>query len=114
MYTVQVAFSNFCFTTASVDYDPLSGTTVTFGPGVTRQCVVIQINQDSGVEGDERFGVSATSTNINRLTVSPDTTTVCITETDSKSFQYLQKYTVRISYSTMALCSNDIFLSLCY
>ena len=69
-----------------MDYDPLSGATVTFGQGVTRQCVMIQINQDSIVEGNERFGVSATSTNTNRLTVSPDTTSVCITEADSKSY----------------------------
>ena len=76
----------FFFITASVDYDPLSGETVTFGPGVTRQCVMIQINQDSFVEGDEIFGVSAASTNTNQLTVSPDTTSVCITEADSKSY----------------------------
>ena len=66
-----------------MDYDPLGGEIVTFGPGVTRQCVMIQINQDSFVEGDEQFGVSAASTNTNQLTVT-NSASVCITENDSK------------------------------
>ena len=46
--------------TANVDYNSFS-TPLTFLPGETRQCTTVHINDDTIVEPDEVFNLSATS-----------------------------------------------------
>ena len=56
-----------------------------FLPGMGRQCVCIEILQDTEEEGDEMFSASLSTTSPNVI-VTRDTSTVTIVDDDSKMY----------------------------
>ena len=74
--------------TAGEDYDaiPFSPqTTVTFGPGSTRECFNVMIRDDLIIENRECFRVDANSLSSSiRVQLEEDSTTVCIDDEDSE------------------------------
>ena len=67
----------------------LPSTAVTFGPGISRACVGIQLLEDTEDEIDEFFQVSVQS-NSNQLLVSStrNSAEICITDND-REYNYL-------------------------
>ncbi|HYO75753.1 MAG TPA: Calx-beta domain-containing protein [Thermoanaerobaculia bacterium] len=80
--------------TVTVDYATTNGTamapgdftqtsgTLTFGPGVTTQTIVVPLTNDDAPEGDETFTVTLTNPT-GGATIGQATTTITITDTDA-------------------------------
>ena len=56
---------------------------LTFQPGSERQCVEVPIVNDDDLENEEQFSVTIT-TEEDRVTLEPDSTTVIITDDDGE------------------------------
>ena len=70
-----------CFA-APDDYTSVSQD-LTFQPGSERQCVEVPIVNDDDLENEEQFSVTIT-TEEDRVTLEPDSTTVIITDDDGE------------------------------
>ena len=58
---------------------------LTFQPGSERQCVDVPIVNDDDLENEEQFSMTIT-TEEDRVTLEPDSTTVTITDDDGENF----------------------------
>jgi len=59
---------------------------LTFQPGSDRQCVEVEIENDDELENEEQFTVTIT-TEEERVTLEPDSTTVAITDDDGEGLK---------------------------
>lgn len=75
--------SVFLLLIAPADYNAIM-TTLTFSPGVDRQCVNVTLPDDGIVEGEETFNVTLTSND--SILLVPETAMVVIEESSSKMF----------------------------
>src|SRR5205807_9202686 len=65
--------------TAGSDYTGTTNGTVTFGPGVVSQTILVTIANDSTYENDETFTVTLSNPSSGTTIGTPDTATVTIT-----------------------------------
>ena len=80
----ECELSIFLLCSAPDDYTSVSQD-LTFQPGSDRQCVEVAIVNDDELENEEQFTVTIT-TEEDRVTLEPDSTTVTITDDDGEGF----------------------------
>ena len=67
-----------------MDFDAITGLTLSFSGSTIRRCINVDINDDSLFEADEVLGVMLSSPSINRVTLSPDEAEVTIVDDDGE------------------------------
>ena len=110
MYTqAQLSIAYFCTSTEEGDYTAFTGT-VTLTPTNDQQCVSVVIEDDSVLEETESLTVSLSRTGVvDSVQVSQQTTTIVITDDDSKRLISVHTYVCAFACMNVCTCMCTLF-----